>query len=102
LNQHWFADLEEAREEIETWRQDYNQQRPHSALGYQTPKEFAAEIAARRASPPRPAPSLQETSRFPRNSHYDWTTKRGQVRLDSWVHSQHCLRTHLLVSRLTA
>jgi putative transposase len=54
LNQHWFGDLEEAREMIETWRQDYNQQRPHSALGYQTPKEFAAEIAARRASPPTP------------------------------------------------
>ena len=24
LNQHWFGDLKEAREEIETWRQDYN------------------------------------------------------------------------------
>jgi len=54
LNQHWFRDLEEAREEIETWRQDYNQQRPHSALGYRTPEEFAAEMAARRASPPTP------------------------------------------------
>jgi putative transposase len=54
LNPHWFGDLEEAREEIETWRQDYNQQRPHSALGYRTPEEFAAEIAARRASPPTP------------------------------------------------
>jgi putative transposase len=54
LNEHWFGDLEEAREKIETWRQDYNQQRPHSALGYRTPEEFAAEIAARRASPPTP------------------------------------------------
>ena len=52
LNQHWFGDLEEARKEIETWRQDYNQQRPHSALGYRTPVEFAAEVAAQRASPP--------------------------------------------------
>ena len=25
LNEHWFADLKEAREEIEDWRQDYNQ-----------------------------------------------------------------------------
>jgi len=54
LNQHWFGDLEEAREKIETWRQDYNQQRPHSALGYRTPEEFATQIAARRASPPTP------------------------------------------------
>ena len=54
LNQHRFGDLEEAREKIEAWRQDYNQQRPHSALGYQTPQQFAAQIAARRASPPTP------------------------------------------------
>jgi putative transposase len=54
LNEHWFADLKEAREKIEDWRQDYNQRRPHSALGYQTPEEFAAQTAARRASPPTP------------------------------------------------
>ena len=54
LNEHWFTDLEEAREKIETWRQDYNQRRPHSALGYRTPEEFAAQTAARRASPPTP------------------------------------------------
>ncbi len=29
LNQHWFRDLREARQIIETWRQDYNQERPH-------------------------------------------------------------------------
>jgi putative transposase len=54
LNEHWFADLGEAREKIESWRQDYNQRRPHSALGYRTPEEFAAQAAARRASPPTP------------------------------------------------
>jgi putative transposase len=54
LNEHWFGDLKEAREKIETWRLDYNQRRPHSALGYRTPEEFAAQIAARRASPPTP------------------------------------------------
>jgi putative transposase len=54
LNEHWFGDLKEAREKIETWRQDYNQRRPHSALGYRTPEEFAARTAARRASPPTP------------------------------------------------
>ena len=32
LKEHWFADLKEAREEIEDWRQDYNQRRPHRAL----------------------------------------------------------------------
>lgn len=43
LNMHWFASLQEAREVIEAWRVDYNQVRPHSALGYLTPEEFVAK-----------------------------------------------------------
>ena len=54
LNENWFLTLQEAREKIEAWRRDYNQVRPHSALGYQTPEEFAARAAARGASPPTP------------------------------------------------
>ncbi len=42
LNKHWFRSLAEAREIIGAWRADYNQRRPHSALGYQTPAEFRA------------------------------------------------------------
>jgi putative transposase len=42
LNQHWFLDLADARQIIEAWRIDYNSSRPHSALGYATPQEFAA------------------------------------------------------------
>jgi putative transposase len=45
LNENWFGDLAEARRMIEAWRQDYNQCRPHSALGYQTPEEFATNVA---------------------------------------------------------
>ena len=41
LNEHWFLGLADARQIVEAWRQDYNQERPHSALGYQTPVEFA-------------------------------------------------------------
>lgn len=48
LNEHWFATLAEARVLINEWRRDYNQRRPHSALQYQTPAEFAAR--ARTAS----------------------------------------------------
>ena len=39
---------------IAVWRTEYNQQRPHSSLGYRTPNEFAAELAKRR-SPARPS-----------------------------------------------
>ena len=44
LNEHWFADLHHAREVIGQWRKDYNEHRPHSALDYQTPAEFAADF----------------------------------------------------------
>ena len=42
LNQHWFLSIEDAREKIEMWRRDYNEVRPHSALGELTPHSFAA------------------------------------------------------------
>jgi putative transposase len=41
LNMNWFSSLSIAREIIEEWRIEYNQERPHSSLGYLTPKEFA-------------------------------------------------------------
>jgi len=40
LNEHWFVSLQDAREKIEAWRTDYNEVRPHSALGNRTPEEF--------------------------------------------------------------
>jgi putative transposase len=45
LNANWFLSLAQARTTLETWRCDYNQQRPHSALDYRTPNEFAALLA---------------------------------------------------------
>jgi len=54
LNEHWFVDLADAREKIEVWRVDYNTRRPHSALGYLTPVEFAHRAAALR-SPTAPS-----------------------------------------------
>ena len=41
LNQHWFLSLEDAQAKLNGWRQDYNETRPHSALGQRTPSEFA-------------------------------------------------------------
>jgi putative transposase len=51
LNQHWFLTLDDARETIESWRIDYNQVRPHSALGYLTPEEFATGYANVQTAP---------------------------------------------------
>lgn len=45
LNEQWFLGLGDARQLVEAWRQDYNTERPHSALGYQTPAAFARGAA---------------------------------------------------------
>ena len=39
--------LHDARQKLEAWRQDYNQNRPHSAIGHLTPVEFANQIRTR-------------------------------------------------------
>ncbi len=39
---HLFTSLEDAALRIELWRQDYNRNRPHGALGNLTPSEYAA------------------------------------------------------------
>ncbi len=46
LNEHWFLDLSDARQIIESWRRADNQQRPHSALGYQTPAAVHGHLSA--------------------------------------------------------
>jgi putative transposase len=40
LNEHLFETLDDARKIIEDWRNDYNDERPHSSLEDLTPKEF--------------------------------------------------------------
>jgi putative transposase len=42
-DQHWFAELAEARQVIEAWRVDDHAVRPHGALQQRTPNEFAAQ-----------------------------------------------------------
>ena len=37
LNTHWFMSLDDARAKMEDWRRDYNEVRPHSAIGNQAP-----------------------------------------------------------------
>ena len=49
LSREEFGSLLQARALLESWRQEYNQERPHGALGYLTPEAFAA--AARGAEP---------------------------------------------------
>ncbi len=41
LDENWFTSIEDAKIKIESWRIDYNEQRPHSSLGNETPHSFA-------------------------------------------------------------
>ena len=47
LNVHQFFSLADARAKLETWRVDYNQQRPHGSLGQLTPSEFVIQGQSR-------------------------------------------------------
>ena len=46
LNETLFFGLDHAREIVARWVADYNLARPHSALDYQTPAAFAAQLTA--------------------------------------------------------
>jgi putative transposase len=43
LQQNWFISLDDAKGIVEDWREDYNEERPHSSLRQQTPSEFMAQ-----------------------------------------------------------
>ncbi len=60
LNEHWFVTMAQARRVIETWRAEYNTERPHSSLGDLTPEEYADRRIAQR----REALSLNADSSF--------------------------------------
>ena len=40
LNANWFLSPDDARQECEAWRRDYNEVRPHSSIGGKTPREL--------------------------------------------------------------
>ena len=50
LSLEWFRSRAEAKVVIESWRQHYNEIRPHSSLGYLTPREFIAKLSAQAAT----------------------------------------------------
>ena len=50
LNEHWFMSLDDAQSKIEAWRGHYNETRPHSALNWMSPNEFARSSPVNRAA----------------------------------------------------
>jgi putative transposase len=68
-----FSCLAEAKVMVEDWRQDYNEHRPHSALGMQAPVRFAKAW-----QPDKTHPTSTTTTT---DSHNRWTHERGPVGL---------------------
>ena len=54
LGRHWFLDLDDAREKIEEWRTEYNEVRPHSAIGDRTPMSLIHPPRQHAQAPIRP------------------------------------------------
>ena len=44
IDQNWFLSLDDARSKCEAYRREYNEERPHSAIGNKTPVEFKKSI----------------------------------------------------------
>ena len=51
LNEHWFTHLLHVRTVIETWRREYNEERPKKALGGLTPSAYAKQLASATINP---------------------------------------------------
>lgn len=52
LNEHWFVSLAHARTVIETWRREYNEERPKKSLAGMTPSQYAKQLAMRPTTMP--------------------------------------------------
>jgi transposase InsO family protein len=62
LNVSWFWNLFDARTKIAAWRKDYNSRRPHSALRYLTPEEYARRAASPSSASNNRRPTLPQAS----------------------------------------
>jgi transposase InsO family protein len=50
LNEHWFTSLPHAQVIIETWRREYNDERPKKGLGGLTPAQYAKQLMDKRST----------------------------------------------------
>jgi len=72
LNESLFFSLDHARQKLAAWAADYITERPHSAIGYQTPAAYAAHLNRARRRNNR------------RDSRPNWMKDRGQVSTSSF------------------
>ncbi|WP_103931998.1 integrase core domain-containing protein [Bryocella elongata] len=75
LNASWFRTLDHVRSTLETWRIEYNEERPRSALDYRT-RGNSAERSKREG--PRPLSLRKPQPSTKRNSSYKWLNRWGR------------------------
>jgi len=56
LNVSWFENLWDARRKIAAWQKEFNEERPHSSLGYQTPAAYTRQLLPSSGSALRATP----------------------------------------------
>ena len=64
LNEHWFLSLDDARSKIADWRRYYNESRPHSALQWATPAEFARQARKNASADESTTPEISTSGRY--------------------------------------
>jgi len=64
LNANWFLSLDDAKAKIAAWRTYYNESRPHSALDWATPTEFARRCGLQAASTIPKEPEVPTSERY--------------------------------------
>jgi len=86
LNETLFFGLDHAKQKLADWIEDYNEQRPHSALNYETPAAYAAKLTAsehgaplHEASAPVPCYHRANRRKLVRRSKSGWMKVQGQV-----------------------
>ncbi len=66
LSAQWFGSLLLARSDIETWRREYNERRPHSSVGRIPPAIFAGRLARSQSpSAPSTVPNVKSSTESP-------------------------------------
>lgn len=63
LNGHWFMSLADAQAKIEAWRRFFNEVRPHGALDWRAPTEFARQTGPRPGLSRRQEPEIPTSER---------------------------------------
>lgn len=64
LNASWFMSLDDAKGKVEAWRRYYNESRPHSALDWSTPAEFARRCWLQPATAIPQKPEISTSERY--------------------------------------